>query len=257
MKTPIFPDWVPQVNEGARILVVGASGGIGQAVVSLLFEGPECVIGAHRDSSPAVTSPEESTNHVLVDLQSHLEKEEDCTALVESFVEKAGGIDGIVVLTGAMTTEHLSHISAEQWEGDIQTNLNIPFYLARAAMKRMPNGGSVVLTGTESAIHGGSPTSFPYGIAKRGTECMVQGLARDGASSAITVNGVRMGFICSGTHERWQNKSEEDIKKRAEMVLLKRGGDPREAAALILYLLSGWATFITGQMIPLTGGDWL
>jgi NAD(P)-dependent dehydrogenase (short-subunit alcohol dehydrogenase family) len=82
-------------------------------------------------------------------------------------------------------------------------------------------------------------------------------LAREGAADGILVNGVRLGFIASGFHERWHGKSEDDMKERAEMVPLKRGGHPDEAAPLMIYLLSGWAQFITGQMIPLTGGDWL
>ena len=67
----------------------------------------------------------------------------------------------------------------------------------------------------------------------------------------------RLGYIASGFHQRWHNKTDKDMAERANMVPLKRGGDPDEAAALIVYLLSGWAGFITGQMIPLTGGDWL
>jgi NAD(P)-dependent dehydrogenase (short-subunit alcohol dehydrogenase family) len=73
----------------------------------------------------------------------------------------------------------------------------------------------------------------------------------------VLVNGVRLGFIRSGFHERWQNKSQEDIERRVQMIPLKRAGEPEEAAALIAYLLSGWAKFITGQMFALTGGDWL
>ena len=118
-------------------------------------------------------------------------------------------------------------------------------------------GGRIVLTGTESALHGGSAQSFPYAIAKRGTECMVQGLAREGAPADILVNGVRLGFIASGFHQRWHGRTDKDMKERAEMVPLKRGGHPDEAAALMIYLLSGWAGFITGQMLPLIGGDWL
>jgi NAD(P)-dependent dehydrogenase (short-subunit alcohol dehydrogenase family) len=86
---------------------------------------------------------------------------------------------------------------------------------------------------------------------------MVQGLAREGAPDNILVNGVRLGYIASGFHQRWHGKTEKDMAERAEMVPLKRGGDPDEAAALMIYLLSGWAGFITGQMLPLTGGDWL
>ena len=139
-------------------------------------------------------------------------------------------------------------------------NLNQPFYRARAAMahlKKQGNGGRILLTGTESALHGGSAQSFPYAIAKRGTECMVQELAREGAPDGILVNCLRFGFIMSGFHQRWHAKTDEDLEKRAQMVPLKRGGDPDEAAAWMICLLSGWAGFITGQMIPLTGGDWL
>ena len=66
-----------------------------------------------------------------------------------------------------------------------------------------------------------------------------------------------MGFIESGFHQRWHNRSEAQMAERADLVPLKRGGHPDEAAALMIYLISGWALFITGQMIPLTGGDWL
>ena len=149
---------------------------------------------------------------------------------------------------------------AGDWERDMAVNLNQPFYLARAAMAKMTGqgtGGRILLTGTESALHGGSAESFPYAIAKRGTECMVQGLAREGAADGILVNGLRFGYIASGFHQRWHKRTEADMKDRAQMVPLKRGGEPEEAAALMVYLLSGWAGFITGQMIPLTGGDWL
>ena len=94
---------------------------------------------------------------------------------------------------------------AEDWERDMAVNLNQPFYLARAAMAHMKDqasGGAILLTGTESALHGGSAQSFPYAVAKRGAECMVQGLAREGAPDAILVNGLRFGFITSGFHQR-------------------------------------------------------
>ena len=86
---------------------------------------------------------------------------------------------------------------------------------------------------------------------------MIQGLAREGAPDGILVNGLRFGFIKSGFHERWHARTKKDLNARAEMVPLKRGGNPEEAAALMIYLLSNWSGFITGQMIPLTGGDWL
>ena len=166
----------------------------------------------------------------------------------------------MVLSGGIYFSGHWKDMPADDWEKNIALNLNQPFYLARAVMERMKGqggGGRILLTGTESALHGGSPQSFTYAIAKRGTECMIQGLAREGAPLGVLVNGVRFGYIASGFHQRWHGKTETEMSERADMVPLKRGGHPDEAAALMIYLLSDWAGFITGQMIPLTGGDWL
>ena len=229
------PDWIPRVETGARVLVTGASGGLGRALVDMLLDGPDCVIGAH-----GAGNQHPSKDKRVIHLTQKFESEADCVRLVDDFAGKAGGIDALVVLSGGIHfSGHWKDMPADDWEKDMAVNLNQPFYLARAAMthmKKQGNGGQILLTGTE---------------------CMVQGLAREGAPDEILVNGVRFGFIKSGFHQRWHGKTEKDLAERAYMVPLKRGGDPDEAAALMIYLLSGWAGFITGQMIPLTGGDWL
>ncbi len=250
------PGWVPSVPDASRILITGASGGLGRALTAMLLEGSDCVIGAHGASNKP-----EAEGDGVISITRTFENEADCAAVIDEFADKAGGIDALVVLSGCVHfSGHWKDMPAENWEQDIAANMTQPFYLARAAMARMKDqgkGGRIILNGTESAIHGGSAASFPYAVAKRGTECMVQGLAREGAPAGILVNGVRLGFIASGFHERWHGRTEKDMNERADMVPLKRGGDPDEAAALMIYLLSGWAGFITGQMLPLTGGDWL
>lgn len=250
------PNWVPKLEGPQRILVAGASGGIGKALVSMLRESSDCVIGAHAANS---VIPEEAVG--LIPLRRKLTTAEDCNALVADFVKRTGGIDGLVVLVGGITRScHWKDLSPEEWREDLTLNLDIPFFLACASMPHMEqsrNGGRILLFSTESALHGGSPTSLPYAVAKRGIECLVQGLAREGADHNITVNGIRLGFIASGFHERWQGKDRESIAKRVEMVPLKRAGTPEEVAALTVYLLSDWASFITGQMFAITGGDWL
>ncbi len=250
------PEWVPRAPAGMRILVTGATGGLGRALVGMLLEGPDATIGAH-----GATQAFESDDLRILPLTATFDGEPECAALVDAFCDAAGGIDALVVLSGAIRfSGHWNDMTGADWEREIDINLNHPAYLARAALRRMRaqgNGGRILLTGTESALHGGSPTSFPYAIAKRGTEAMVQGLAREGAPDGILVNGLRFGFIASGFHQRWHDRTAEQMAERAELVPLKRGGDPDEAAALMIYLLSGWSAFITGQMIPLTGGDWL
>ncbi len=258
MNTFTPPGWVPTVEPGSKILVVGASGGIGRATVSMLESSHGCIIGAHR-ASPR---PETEQAHApqVIPLEKKLTDDAACVALVDEFAGKAGGLNGLVVLCGGIArTAHWADLTEQEWSADISLNLSIPFFLARAAMRHMRTEGQgrIVLNGTESAIHGGSPGAFPYAVAKRGTECLVQGLAREGAQHRILVNGIRLGFIQSGFHERWQGKRAEDLSGRVSLIPLKRGGTPEEAAALIIYLLSGWGSFITGQMLALTGGDWL
>lgn len=259
MKSPRplrFPDWVPSLEPGTRVLVAGASGGLGRAFVKMLSAGSDCVIGVHGASGKLSVGDKR-----IIPIRKTFKREADCRAVVNTFCDKAGGIDALICLSGAIEYPgHWEDISEKEWEREMTLNLSHPFFLARAAMahmKKQKSGGRIILNGTESALHGGSPVSLPYAVAKRGTECLVQGMAREGAPHNILVNGVRFGFIESGFHQRWHKRTSADMRKRAEMVLLKRGGHPDEAAALMIYLLSGWSQFITGQMIPLTGGDWL
>ena len=258
----IRPNWVPAVPAGMRVLVVGASGGIGTALCRMLAVGSNCILGVHGGSVKPI--PEEylegsNTDTTVIPIKKKLTTEKDCKQLIGNFYDQAGGLDALVHLSGALSfSGHWKNMSAENWRKDIEINLDQPFFLARAALEKMSNnGGRIVLNGTESALHGGSSTSFAYAIAKRGTEAMVQGLAREGASSGVLVNGVRLGYITSGFHERWHQRTRSEMEERAKLVPLNRGGTPDEAAALFIYLLSGWASFITGQMFALTGGDWL
>jgi 3-oxoacyl-[acyl-carrier protein] reductase len=252
----IPPDWTPRPSDGARILVIGASGGLGRSVADMLLQAGNCTIGVHGAS----TAPDIDGANVIA-IQRRFENETDCVSVIEEFADRAGGIDGLVLLNGALNqSSHWLEMDEATWNADFAVNLSHPFFLARAAMKRMRNqgnGGRIVFNGTESALHGGSAQSLPYAMTKLATECMVQGMAREGAGDGILVNGVRLGFIKSGFHQRWSGRDDAFLEKRADLVPLKRGGEPWEAAALIVYLLSGYSGFITGQMYALTGGDWL
>ncbi|MEE2746170.1 MAG: SDR family oxidoreductase [Pseudomonadota bacterium] len=256
MKVLPFPEWVPKVDPGSKVLVTGASGGLGGALINMLLKSEDIMIGAHGRQVESIVP-----HRRIIVIEKDLAAEGDCEQVVKQFVQEAGGIDMLVNLCGGISySGHWKKMSSDDWDQDLALNLSIAFYLSRSAMSSMESsgrGGRIILTGTESSLHGGSPVSFPYAIAKGGTECMVQGLAREGAPNRILVNGVRFGFIESGFHQRWHNRDVTEMEERAQLVPIKRGGHPDEAAALMIYLLSGWAEFITGQMIPLTGGDWL
>lgn len=254
-----FPNWTPSIPPGKRVLVVGASGGIGIALVKMLVKQKGLYIGAHF-----ATNDKELKNITYRNIklfQKNINSGNDCGFLVQEFCNWRNGIDMIIISIGGVSNPvHWNDLSPEDWENDIFVNLSAPFFLARTAMEEMKKegrGGRVIIFGTESALHGGGADSFPYGVAKMGCECLVKGLAREGAKYSILVNLARLGYIKTPFHKRWKKLNKKDLKNREQLIPLKRGGEPEEAAALLVYLLSDWAQFITGQSFALTGGDWL
>ena len=249
-------NWFPKCKDGSKILILGASGGIGRAVLGMLEHSKDTVVGLHYQNPNNL--PDRKN---YIPLQKTLADESDCRCVLDEFIEKSGGLDILLNLAGGI---HFSgpwmEMPEEAFLKDISLNLNMAFLTSRIAMQHMAannSWGRIILTGTESALHGGSETSLPYAVAKRGVECLVQGLAREGAKDRILVNGIRLGYVKSGFHERWHGRTEAQMVERASLVPLKRGAHPDEAAALIVYLMSEWSEFITGQMISLSGGDWL
>ena len=123
--TDVIPDWSPSVHQNCKILIVGASGGLGTALVNMLLQGPECSIGAHGASKAF-----EHDDVRIMPLQKSFTSENDCVDLVDEFVEKVGGIDALVCLNGAIHfSGHWMNMPASMWERDIDLNLNYVFYL--------------------------------------------------------------------------------------------------------------------------------
>ncbi len=254
-------DW-PRLEAGKRILVAGASSDIGCAVLRLLA-GSKAKIGAHYYQN----------SEVLVRLANDLGLDETCTqfykadlstqkachALVDAFVKWAGGIDFLVQLEGNVRNPRgWEEMSEEDWLADINVNLSGPFFLAQQAIMYMKGGGGrIILTSTASARHGGGKTSLAYGVAKAGIECLTKGLAREGAPYEILVNAVAPGFIDTRFHTKTMGRNTADLKKRADLVPLKRAGKPVDVAQMVVFLLSSAGDFITGECICVSGGDWL
>jgi len=254
-------DW-PRLEAGKRILVAGASSDIGCAVLRLLA-GSKAKIGAHYYQN----------SEVLVRLANDLGLDETCTqfykadlstqkachALVDAFVKWAGGIDFLVQLEGNVRNPRgWEEMSEEDWLADINVNLSGPFFLAQQAIMYMKaGGGRIILTSTASARHGGGRTSLAYGVAKAVIECLTKGLAREGAPYKIHVNAVAPGFIDTKFHTKTMGRNTADLKKRADLVPLKRAGKPVDVAQMVVFLLSSAGDFITGECICVSGGDWL
>lgn len=243
--------------EGKKILVVGASSDIAIDLNKMLYK-YGFTIGFHynKNTEPLLGYKEDNR---LKKFQKDLTTSDACFELVDDFVKWAEGIDHLVQLSGDIKRSiHWEGLTREDWSYDLDVNLVMPFFLAqRTANYLKEKGGRIILMSTASASHGGGATSLAYGIAKAGIECMVKRLAKDCAKYNILVNAIAPGFIKTKFHTEKMKRTEEQLKQRVELIPLKRQGTTKEIAETIIFLLSERASYITGQTIAISGGDWL
>lgn len=240
-----------------RILVVGASSDLA-APLNIMLNKQKYKLGLHYNTNfEALKNFQKSSNVCL--FQKNLSGAIACRQLITDFCAWAGGIDALVQLNGSIEKViNWQEIDESSWNNDLNLNLSVPFFLAQEAIKHMQeSGGRIILTSTASASHGGGATTLAYGIAKAGIECMVKGLARDSAKFNVLVNAVAPGFFVTKLHTQKIGRTKEQLEERARLIPLKRPGKPEELAGVVEFLLSDAASYITGEIITVSGGDWL
>jgi NAD(P)-dependent dehydrogenase (short-subunit alcohol dehydrogenase family) len=241
---------------GKRILVAGASSDLARDLVGTLVSSG-ATLGLHYHTKDAPLRPLARNEKVRL-FQKDLSTARACTDLVDEFVAWSGGIDALVQLTGNIhRTVYWAGLTEEDWQFDLGMNLVMPFFLAARGIFHMKAGGRIVLTSTASAAHGGGTSSLAYGVAKAGIECVVKRLARDCAEKNILVNAIAPGFIPTKFHTDRMGRSPKELAERVKLIPMKRSGTPGDVAGTILFLLSDHASYITGQVIAISGGDFL
>jgi len=243
--------------EGKKILIVGASSDLAVSLNETLYK-TDNIIGFHYNTNekPLLKYDEgDKVKRFQKDINSSLA----CFQLVDDFVAWAGGIDCLIQMSGDIKKPvDWEELTEKEWSYDLSANLIMPFFLAQRAVLHMKeSGGRILMMSTVSASHGGGATSLAYGVAKAGVECVVKGLARDCAKYNILVNAIAPGFFLTKFHTEKMKRDQEQLQERAKMIPLKRAGTTEELAGTVMYLLSEGASYITGQVIAVSGGDWL
>ncbi len=237
---------------GKRVLITGGAGGIGRATAARFLEEGARVVVLDRDDRAL-----EATRQTLPGLDGLLCADVSDPAAVERAYADLdalwGGLDVLVNNAGISIRHRFLEITPEEWRQVLQVNLDGVFYMAQGAARRMlaQGGGVIVNMGSTNALRG-YPYYADYNASKAGVVELTRSLALE-LAPAIRVNAVCPGFILTPMQEA--EYTPEMQRAFAQKVPLRRLGRPEDVAALIAFLASDDAAFITGQAIVMDGGE--
>lgn len=242
--------------EGKVALITGADSGIGRAVaIAYAREGADILISylnEDEDAKETAKWVEEAGRRVVV-MPGDIKSESHCQALVDAAVKQLGGLD-ILVNNAAFqrTYASIGDITAEEWDETFRTNIYAPFYLSKAAIPVMKAGASIINT---TSIQSRQPSShlLAYASTKGAVSNFTAGLAEMVADKGIRVNAVAPGPIWTPLIP--STMPPEKTTSFGKQTLIGRAGQPAELAGAYVLLASEAGSYMTGAIIPVTGGE--
>ncbi|HEX8552045.1 MAG TPA: SDR family oxidoreductase [Abditibacteriaceae bacterium] len=231
------------------IVIIGATGGIGAALCrSLSQNGTPLFLGARDAVKLQALAEETGATFSPVDATDS----ESVKAFFQAAQDAAEGIDGVVSLAGSLLLKAAHQTSDEEWMQTIAQNLTSAFFTTRAAVKAMPQGGSIVLMSSVAARLG-LANHEAIAAAKGGVSGLVLSAAATYAKQNIRVNAVAPGLVRTPL-TKGLTSNEIMLKASSAMHPLNRIGEPEDVASLIAWLLDLRNSWITGQIIGCDGG---
>lgn len=240
-------------------LVTGGAGGIGRAVSEALARCGARVVAADifewGNDSPS--HPEIESRMLDVTVRSDIQ---DC---VEEIVQRFGHLDILVNVAGVVSTGSAEHLQEAEWDRTIDINLKGTFLCCQAVIPHMRRQGfgRIVNLGSVIGKNGGNPrpwlnpqeqdqaSNVAYGVSKAGVHLMTSFLAKELASSGVTVNAVAPGPVASAMTITFPSSLRD-------LIPVGRMGTAAEVASAVLFLAAPQSSFISGETLDVNGGIW-
>jgi 3-oxoacyl-[acyl-carrier protein] reductase len=236
-------------------IVTGSARGIGAATARrLALEGAKVVINdiqqERAEATAAALRDEGLQAHCIV---ADITKSADVQRLVDGTVAHFGGIHILVNNAGFPRDQYLVKMTEEDWDLVMGVMLKGAFLVTKAVMPRFIEQGWGRVINISSRAHLGNPTQANYSAAKAGLIGMAKALSAEEGRYGITVNCVAPGFI--ETEMVQALATYDKIKERAiQMQPVKRVGRPTDIADAVAFLASERASFISGEVVHVSGG---
>ena len=237
--------------ENKKVLLTGASGGIGKALSEkFIINGAKLIFTSSSNNKLDELKNLYGDDHsyYLLDLS----KKENLMNNVKDITEKNKDIDILINNAGITKDNLLLRMSEEQWQEVIDTNLSASFYIIKNVLPNMVKNRKGKILGITSVVAlTGNPGQSNYTASKGGMIAMYKSLAIEVAQRNINVNLIAPGFIESPM----TNKLNDDQKKTImDKIPMKRFGLPEDIANMAVFLTSDHSSYITGQTFHVNGG---
>ena len=242
---------------GRRALITGGDSGIGRAVaIAFAREGADVAI-AHmpeeQEDADATIQLIEDAGRVGISFAGDVRDEDFASKIVDDAADALGGLD-ILILNAAYQKdrEGLESLETDEMDRVFKTNLYGLLFTARRAVPRIPAGGSIIVTSSVQAFNP-SPGLLDYAMTKAAQVALVKALAEELGPKGIRVNAVAPGPIWTPLIPAtgWDA---ERIASFGTDTPLGRPGQPAELAGAYVYLASEAASYVSGAVLPVTGG---
>jgi 3-oxoacyl-[acyl-carrier protein] reductase len=237
--------------KGKKVLVTGASGGIGKAIaLELSLSGADlCLTGRNKSELENLQKTIGGNCQIII---SDLSNSEGINNLADQAQEIMGQIDILVNNAGITKDNLFMRMSEDDWNEVININLNSIFKLTKQLIKGMIKRryGRIINITSVIGVAGGAGQSN-YSASKAGIIAMSKSLAQEVGSRSVTVNSIAPGFIETNMTAELSDERKEDILKS---ISVGRLGKPDDIAGAVCFLASDKASYITGQTIHINGG---
>ena len=243
--------------QGQRALVTGASRGIGKAIALALGGRGAIVVGTATTAAGAQSIGDylRAAGVPGGGVQLDVRVEADVESVVTGF-EKEYGAVSVLVNNAGITQDNLAmRMKEDEWDAVIDTNLKSVFRLSKAVLRGMLKARAGRIINITSVVgSSGNAGQINYAAAKAGIAGMARSLAREIGSRGVTVNCVAPGFIDT---DMTRALSDEQRAALLQQIPLGRLGNPEDVAAVVAFLASPQAAYITGATLHVNGGMYM